>query len=61
MVDFTREDANRAAELFVESPRKKEKMLDYFITATAENNGMEIATRNTRDFKAVKAFEPYNL
>lgn len=27
-------------------------MLDYFIAATAENNGMEIATRNTQDFKA---------
>jgi len=61
VVDFTQEDASRAAELFIESPRKKEKILDYFIAATAENNGMEIATRNARDFKTVKAFEPYRL
>lgn len=61
VVDFSLEDAERAAELFIASTRKKEKILDYFIAATAENKALEVATRNVRDFKSVKAFAPYKL
>ena len=61
VLDFTRADAERAAELFLKSKRKKEKMLDFFIAATAENNGLELATRNTRDFRNIEAFAPYSL
>ena len=61
VLDFTQADAERAAELFLKSNRKKVKMIDFFIAATAENNGLKLATRNTKDFKNIEAFSPYNL
>jgi predicted nucleic acid-binding protein len=60
IVSFGLEAAEHSAELYMESGSDK-YLLDYFIAGTAKEHGLEVATRNPKDFKSVKAFEPYTL
>ena len=60
IVEFSQADAVYASELYIKKPIDKH-ILDYFIAGTANTNSLEVATRNTQDFKAVQAFEPYKL
>lgn len=39
----------------------KRKMADFLIEATAEENGLQLATRNPQDFKHVRTVCPYKL
>lgn len=40
---------------------QKRKMADFLIEATAEELGVELATRNPKDFRQVKTVVPYAL
>jgi len=60
IVDFSKSDAEHAAALFNADPSKK-KILDYFISGTAQTHGLRVATRNPKDFKSIDAFKPYDL
>ncbi len=60
IVDFSKSDAEHAAELFNANPSKK-RTLDYFIEGTAHTHALGVATRNPRDFQSVDAFRPYHL
>jgi len=41
--------------------KQKRKMADFLIEATAEEFGLELATRNQRDFRTAKTVAPYAL
>jgi len=60
IVDFSKSDAEYAAELFNADPSKK-RTLDYFIAGTAHTHALSVATRNPKDFRSVDAFKPYEL
>jgi len=53
------EDAARQAAGYYRKNPVKGRIIDYLIAATAKTHALEVATRNPRDFKSVKAFEPY--
>ena len=60
IVPFGLEAAEHSAELYTESGSDK-NLLDYFIAGTAKEHGLDVATRNPKDFKSVKTVEPYKL
>ena len=60
VIELSQLAAEHAAIEFTKSPQKN-KILDLLIAGTAATNELEVATRNPKDFKSVKAFEPYNL
>lgn len=41
--------------------KAKRKMADFLIEATAEEKGLQLATRNPQDFKHAKTVQPYAL
>ena len=41
--------------------KQKRKMANFLIEATAEEFGLELATRNQRDFRTAKTVTPYEL
>ena len=60
VIELTHSAAAYAAEQYMKAPSKN-KILDYFIAGVAVVNGLELATRNPKDFKSVKAFAPYQI
>ena len=60
ILDFSKSDAEHAAELFHADPSKK-RILDYFIAGTAHTHALRVATRNPKDFHSVEVFKPYDL
>jgi predicted nucleic acid-binding protein len=49
-IPFTRLDAEKAAELFNASGRRRGKLMDCMIAATALREGAAVATSNVTDF-----------
>ena len=41
--------------------KSKRKMADFLIEATAQESGLQLATRNPQDFKQVQAVQPYKI
>ncbi len=52
--------AARAAQ-YQRKQKLKRKMADFLIEATAEEFGLELATRNPKDFRKAKIVVPYTL
>jgi predicted nucleic acid-binding protein len=52
--------SSRAAQ-YQRKQKAKRKMADFLIEATAQENGLQLATRNPQDFKHAKTILPYTL
>jgi predicted nucleic acid-binding protein len=50
--------AEHAAECYAKT-KSKVNLMDYFIAGTAKEHSLVVATRNPKDFRTVKAVEPY--
>lgn len=54
-------DISSLAAKYQRERNAKRKIADFLIEATAEENGLQLATRNPQDFKHAKTVCPYKL
>jgi len=54
-------DISALAAGYQRKQKAKRKMADFLIEATAEQNGLQLATRNPQDFKRTQTVCPYVL
>lgn len=54
-------DISSLAAQYQRKQKAKQKMADFLIEATAQENGLQLATRNPQDFKHAKTVLPCTL
>lgn len=60
VIPVSAEIASLAAR-YQREQKAKRKMADFLIEATAQQNGLQLATRNPQDFKHAKTHLPYKI
>jgi predicted nucleic acid-binding protein len=54
-------DISSLAAQYQRKQKAKRKMADFLIEATAQENGLQLATRNPQDFNHARTILPYTL